>query len=288
MKLIYFIVIVIVIYVVASQIKVIHFEKLPTEQKQEVNNRSKVRSMLMNNYIKEPINGTNLRSTISPSAKFLDNKLIGLSNKYSSEQFQSTDYTRNNQDLTGGSIILPNASNLLFLIKSEYVDDQYKFNIATQPVTTRNSNRTTMIQDKKYLRQIKKDMEGWNELFYKYFQTNQKLLAVRELKPIFVTETTNEFVIKLSASVIYLSRPTHFQLTYYGQIEKSNEFLNNFGPADTYILQLVDIRPIPKNDFDIIPAAFNGSDNGPFMSMQEQMKYVDRVNRMHKNDQDLD
>jgi hypothetical protein len=114
--------------------------------------------------------------------KVNDNKLIGLNNKYSSEQFQSTDYKSNHLDFSGGDPILPNASNLLFLIKSEYVDDQYKFNISNKPVTTRTSNRNTIEQDNKYLHKIKRNIDGWNELFYKYFQTNNKLLSVKELK----------------------------------------------------------------------------------------------------------
>jgi len=288
MKLIYFIVIILVIYFIASQIRVIHIDKLSPEKKTELNNRSKARSMLIQNYIKEE-NVDNAGSISKSGFQFPDNRLVGLTDKYSSEQFQSTNYKRNFQDLTGGYIELPNASNLLFLIESEYIDDQYAFgdgqyvfNITNQPVTTRNPNRHTIDQDAKYLKHIKKDIESWNELFYKYFQINDQMIFVRELKPQFIMETTNEFVIQLMASIIYRRKSLHFNMTYYGQIDRADDFLN--GMTDVYTLQLINIKPIPKSDFDLVPKPFDRTEEeGPFISMKDQMKYVDRINRMHRD-----
>src|SRR5579872_1066022 len=142
MKLAYFVIIIIVIYIIASQIKVVHIDTLPNNHQKELEDRSKVRSMLINNYVKDE----------KPNSKhqFEEDRLIGLLDKYSSEQFQSTDYKTNYQDLSGGIPELPNGSNLMFLIKSEFVDDQYKFNTPNLPVTTRNNGMTKPI-DNKYL-----------------------------------------------------------------------------------------------------------------------------------------
>jgi hypothetical protein len=99
-------------------------------------------------------------------------------------------------------------------------------------------------------------------------------------------ETLNEFVIKLYASLIYRKKSIHFLLTYYGQIDRSDDFLN--GSSDVYTLQLIDIKPVPKNDFDIQPVAINQVDDGPFMTMKEQLTYVDRINQIHLDENDID
>lgn len=276
MKLAYFIIIVIIIYAVASQIKVVHVDSLPTTHKQEVDKRSKIRSMLVSNYIKEDQ---------PKSVQLSEDRLGGLLDKYSSEQFQSTDYRRNFQDFTGGVPELPNSSNLLYLIRSEYVDDQYKFNIANLPVTTRNNSGKPNSADRKYLKFISRDIDGWNELFYKYFQSTGKYLYTRDIKILFVRETEDEFFLTVNVSMLYLQRTIHFQLTYYGQKLRSDDIINE--PVDEYNLQLVDIKPIPKSDFDVTfePQDVAGESH-PFMSMADQMKYVDRIRRMHQTEYD--
>lgn len=282
MKLAYFILIVIVIYAIASQIKVVHVDSLPDDHRQELNDRKTVRSMLVNNYIKE--SKPQMDSKPKSSIQLEDDRLNGLLDKYSSEQFQSTDYKRNHQDLTGGLPILPNASNLLYLIRSEYVDDQYKFNTPNLPVTTRNNGMRNPT-DGKYLKFIKRDIDGWNELFYKYFQSNKKYLLVREIRILFVRETEDEFFITVNVSMLYRDRTIHFQLTYYGQKLRSDDFLND--PVDEFNLQLVDIKPIPRGDFEVTyePSDLNGLSQ-PYMSMADQMKYVDRIRRMHQTEGD--
>lgn len=271
MKLAYFVIIIIVIYVIVSQIKVVHINTLPDNHQKELSDRSKVRSMLVNNYIKEE----------KPKHQFEEDRLIGLLDKYSSEQFQSTDYKTNYQDLSGGIPELPNASNLMFLIKSEFVDDQYKFNTPNLPATTRNNGMTKPI-DGKYLGFIRRDIDGWNVLFYKYFQSNKRYLIIKDIRILFVRETEDEFFITVNVSMMYRGRSIHFQLTYYGQKLKSDDFLNN--PVDEYNLQLVDIKPIPRDDFYV---TYEPRDlSKPPMSMADQMKYVDRIRRLHQSEGD--
>jgi hypothetical protein len=298
MKLIYFLIIIVIIYVVATQLKVFHVDTLPDKQRDEINHKSKLKSILMTNHVKDspsnkhsPSNrpSKGCLSDKQPTKKHYtmeDNRLIGYTDKYASEQFQSTDYKRNYWDLSGGKIEFPNASNLLFLIQSEYMDNQpnYKFNISNQPGTTRYPSRNSSDLDAKYIKYIKKNVEGWNELFYKYYQTNQKMLFVRDVKPVFIMETTNEFVIKVNVSLLYRQRTIHFQLTYYGQIERTDDFLN--GGTDVYTLQLTEVMPIPKSDFEIQVRSMNENDTGPFMTMEEQMQYVDRINQRHRDEID--
>lgn len=308
MKLIYFLIILIAIYLIATQIKVTHVNSLPNPQKRELKERFRFRKLL-DNYVKtEPevdfdadVNGSSgndlndfspneskMESESKPNllqpkprATFQDNRMIGYTDKYSSEQFQSTNYKHNFYDFSGGNIELPNANNLYILIKSEYVDDQYRFNVSGQPVTTRYPSKSLDHLDRKYIKHIRRDIEAWNELFYKYYQTNKQHIQVRGIKPIFVMETLNEFIIKVNVSLLYLGRSMHFQLLYYGQIERTDDFLD--GSVDKYILQLVEIKPITKSEFDT--QTMPNESPSPFMSMNEQMEYVDRINQMHKDEE---
>ena len=255
--------------------------------KSELKNRSKFKSMLLHSHIKCDQNKIILddNKNVSDDNKitFRDNKTIGYTDKYSSEEFQSTDYKHNFYDFSGGNIELPNASNLLILIKSEYVDDQYRFNVSNQPVTTRYPNSNTCVIDGKYIKHIKRSIQSWNELFYKYYQTNEQLLVVKDIKLFFVLETLNEFIIKANVSLLYLGKTLHLQVSYYGEIERTDDFLN--GQTDKYVLQVTEVRPITKTEFGekIIPAT-SQSDTWPFMSMYDQMKYVDRINKLHQSE----
>lgn len=177
--------------------------------------------------------------------------------------------------LTNGVDSLPNASNLIADIKLKYADNQYRFNLANQPVTTRYPNRTTEKKDEKYLKYVKKNIETWNRVYGK----NEKLLSTKQIKLILVMETEREFLIKVNVQLIYLNKTMHLELTYYGQIEKTDDFLN--GGNDIYTLQLIEIRPISKDNFC---KGTDSSDHGPFMSMKEQMAYVDKINKLHQEE----
>jgi hypothetical protein len=255
-----------------SQINIYHASSLPEDEQNEITEQNNARRILYSPYIK----CKRKRQIVSA------NKFIGGSDKYSSEEFKSTQYKRNYWDLTGGDIELPDVTDLYQLIRSEYVDDQYRFNISNQPVTTRSPNKNTVYQDNMYLKHIHRDIQGWNELFYKYYQDNRPLIDVNDLRPTFVMETSNEFLITVYCKIKYIKTNIFFELKYYGQITRSGEFLN--GGSDTYILQLVRITPISNALFDNTPLASHREEDNVFMTMKSQMKYVDRIDKMHANE----
>ena len=271
MKLIYFVLSILALYFIASQINIYHISTLPEEKQIEVEKQNDARTTLYSPYVKCD------EGTVMDTDKF-----IGRSDKYSSEEFQSTPYKRNYWDLSGGEIELPNITNLYQLIRSEYLDDQYRFNISNQPVTSRSPNENTIVEDNRYLRYIRRDIQGWNELFYKYYQDNRQLIKVKELRPTFVMETPNDFFITVYAKIQYLGKHIFFELKYYGQIERSGEFLN--GGSDSHILQLVRISPVAQKQFQVNPQARHRKEESVFMTMDEQLRYVDRINEMHANE----
>jgi hypothetical protein len=259
-------------------------DTMPESSKKELKNRAHIRNMLVENHVKESFT---LEDNKVHNNKETDRR-IGLSDRYSGEQYNSPNYKRNYYDFSDSPVReLPNASGLIELIKSEFVDDQYtfnqyKFNTANLPVTTRYPNRNTKLEDNKYLRVIKNDINKWNTLFRKYYDTNKKLIKIIQLKLIFVMETEAEFVVKVWAALLYRGRTLHLEITYYGEKERSDEFLR--GEQIVYIPQLVSVKPIPKSDFDVQPLPMTQDEKGPFMSMDSQLQYVDRINKMHRDE----
>lgn len=260
MKLILILVVIVILYFIITQIKVVHINKLPEKQKIELDNKLKLKSILSPNYVKYQPND---QIEKNPNKKQYQNQDIHKEHFIQLENHNEID----NKFLTAG--------NLINIIKTEYLDDQYKFNIANLPVTTYHPNRDTKKMDKKYLKHIKNNIKEWNNILREYTQNK---ISVRDIIPILIMKTENEFIIKVQVQLIYLNKTLHLQLMYYGQIEKLDDFLN-YG-SDIYILQLIDISPMSKKEYNMFKE--KEPDNYlPFMTMNEQMEYVDKINKMH-------
>ena len=257
MKLILFLIIIIIIYYVATKIKVVHIDSLPPNNKNELITRKKLKDVLTTSYIKDDNTSKNLR----------------IESFVNDLEFDTTSVQKPNAH---NAYKAYNAYDVLNNIKEEFLDDQYKFNIPNLPQTTRYCTKYTAHIDNKYVEQIKRNINDWNET-----------ISIQGIKPIFIIEAGKEFVMKINVSLLYANKTMHLELEYYGQIERSDDFLN--GGFDSYILQLVSIKPIKKSEYDINPdapiAADNNLDiNNPFISMREQLEYVDKINKMHLND----
>lgn len=266
-KFILFLIIILIIYFIATRIQVIHIDKLPEKEKTDLNNRNKIRTMLLANHIKCYDNQKNENFENIPNRS--DASIIS----------NTPNTSTNSSNLSDRE--LPDADELLDIIKSEYVNSKFKFNIANQPVTSRYSNKNTKIADHKYIKYIKNNIKKWNDFFENMFKNG--LIHVIEIKPIFVKETENEFFIKVNVKLFYQEKTLHLELTYYGQIEKSDDFLN--GGNNVYNLQLVEIKPLTKSDYNASIEESNRNKNNPFMTMSEQLLYVDKINKMHREEE---
>ena len=288
MKLLYFLIIVLIIYYIGTKINVVHIDTLPTEQQSELENRSKIRSMIMDNHIKEKLNKKVLKKT---DFTFKENELLKYKDMYSATGAHTRDYKHDYFDLLSEPHMkLPKARDIYILLRSEFIDteyirDQYKFNVTGQPSVSRYPSRNTITQDKKYIKQIKRDMASWNNLFPKYYDTNKKLIQIAEIKLIFITETDFEFVIQGMVKLIYQGKSMHFRFEYYGRIDRTDDFIN--GGTDTYMLQLSSLRPLTKSEFDSKIDGKYLDEKAPFASISSQMKYVDKVNQQHQEEMGL-
>ena len=244
MKFIFFLIIIAIIYFIAIHIDVVHIDGLPKEQRDELNNRSKIRSILLSNYIKCPdekkmekfeqvqtkpcrdaatnqfnyekfnfgakINRYDLPIHVNPdidNAVFnkscntylpIENQggyLVNLSESSPIGHLGQQDWGKDKDENKNYNYqAMPNVTNLVDIIKFEYSDPRYKFNLPNLPVTTRYPNSETTRLDEKYLRHIRNNINSWNKIFDLYCQNNGKIITILELKPIFIMETENEFV----------------------------------------------------------------------------------------------
>lgn len=250
MKFILFLIVVVIIYFVATRFKDFFNTKTPPTTIQ-------ARPILTPPTINKPLVPTRLAKN-KPE--------ISLSRIDLSDDDNTIDNLSNDKTFDDKTL------QFLNKIKSEYLDTQYNFNVSILPVTSRSPNKNTSRIDAKYLRHIKQNINNWTEAF-----DRRQVFIVKDIKPIFIKETDNEFVVQTNTAFLYQKQLIYLDLTFYGQIERTDDFLN--GGSDIYIIQLINAKPLSKTDYST-----KINDYNPFPSLDENMKYVDKVNKMHANE----
>ena len=240
MELFIFLIIILVIYFVATQIQVVHSSQIPAKERVNIRGKNKPNKN----------DSTKMNPDEDPKGSSYDYRKLFMSDPSVPSGANTYDYTKDYYDFyvdPAEPDHLPNTDDLFTLIRNEYVDSQFRFNIVNQPVTTRRFNRINADLDSKYTKQISKNINSWNDLFEKYFTIKKRPIKVVDIKPLVVMETTNEFVIKVNVAITYTKQPIYYLLTYFGQIDKTGDF---FGDGiDIYTLQLVDIKQIKRCDY---------------------------------------
>lgn len=239
-----FILFLLVIYLIASQIKVYHVSSLPKKQRLELEKRNDARSKLLKNHI-----------------------LVDGDDK--KEEFKTLP-TKNNPFSE-----YPYPLDLVNLIKEEYGTDQYRFNDANLIVSYKYNDNNTV-----YTNRILREMNSWNRLFPKYYDTNKILLIVNGVNVVSIQETEADAVVTAVGSYNYLSRTMHVKMIFYVEILRTDDILTN--GQSTYILHLIDIKPVRKEEYD--KKIYHAD---PFMTMADQLSYVERINYMHKNEKNM-
>jgi hypothetical protein len=141
-------------------------------------------------------------------------------------------------------------------IIDEFVDPDYDFNFQVLPEVTRKYNPSL---DQKYIDQIATNVKEWDPV--------GKSEALQIL-PEQIRETGHEFIIKTRIHAKISDEDRFLWAEYYGQMQKADDYLE--GGQDACVLQLIELRPMPKQNF------YTGLklDEAPFMTMSEQMHHV--------------
>ena len=113
---------------------------------------------------------------------------------------------------------------IIDIIKEEFLDSQYRFNIASQPVTTVPKNMY-----RKYEPYIVDHIQTWNDLF------DEDLLEVIRYEILFVKKTEEEFYLDAIVMMRYLERSLHLQIKLFGK-----------RVGDDMVIQLVGFEPKKK------------------------------------------
>ena len=167
----------------------------------------------------------------------------------------------------------PDKNRLIDIIKQKYVHPQYSFNLPNNPLVTRYPVSQPSSQDDKYLKYINKDIMQWNNIL-------NMPIDIKDIQPVIVVEAGDEFLIKVNVKINYFEKSIYLQLSYYGLAEKMDDFFAN--QNTTYQLQMVDIIKIDADEYQSSKKPI--IHEAPFMTMLEQMAYVDQINKIHENE----
>lgn len=234
MKLLIFIIILLALYYIATQIKVVHINTLPESQKNELVNKNKIRDMLKTSYIKssDDVKDTVVREKFS---KYID-----------PIKYFVNDDTKNSQDV-------------LDKIKFNFVEKDFIFNVPNLPVTRKNVDST------KYIKFIHNEINLWKSL--------DPEIYIRDISPIDMLQTSQEFLIRSNVEISYRENHIYLQTVFYGKIYERDDILTG---KNRYNLRLVSVRKIDNKSYH----SKNFNDN-PFLTMEQQMAYVEKINQMH-------
>lgn len=255
--------VILVAYLFATQITVIHEDTLTGDERKELK--------------LEPLEPFQLEDN---SRGYIDNSLdtiAGDMDKYASRQFNSRNYKRNYADYTKPNLSLPNSDNLRYLIRSEYIDQDYpfRFNAANKPVMIKTPGKLDQ-KDKKYMKQIEDYIDEWNNIFRKYYACKSRLLRLTGLKLISIQETDYDFLIHVMVKMIYQGSPVYWQLEFYGTAIMNYQFINDPDNPKDFMISLTDIKPITAHQYSEDQPPVNWR-NGKITFPGEQIDYAKEI-----------
>jgi hypothetical protein len=153
-----------------------------------------------------------------------------------------------------------NINDFIKKIERKYVDKEYLFNASSSPIVENDDNTD------KYLKYIRKDIRQWGSE-----------LVIIDLKVKNTIQTDSEFVIRIDGKFMYGLEMACVRMKYYGIIQEQDDIQN---PKAVCELQLISIFKISDRIFQEEPQKVK-----PFMTMSEQLAYVNKINELHKNEE---
>lgn len=178
MKIIYFVLILIFLYLLFTKVKVVHISQVPP-------------GML-------------------PSAKGVPVHAPEVNRVDDEEELKITEGMR--------QVASPSWSAVMSLIQDREINDDIYFNMENLPVKHRRINsfdNRANSRDVIYKRLIKKSILSWNNLIDENYDGHHKLIALLETKIASVKETDDEAIITAYAHIKYSRIDVYLRLTYH-------------------------------------------------------------------------
>jgi hypothetical protein len=181
----------------------------------------------------------------------------------------------------------PSKFEVLQIIQKFNVKPNYRWNIMNLPVTTKFITSRDADYTNVYEKKIRQNINSWNDILEDKYMLYDRDIRSLEMKPLLVMETQNEFVVKVNVNIKYLDEIIPLELTYYGQIEKSDDMfdaytLYHLQLIEMHLIKSIDVVPRPVKDMEFKYAEYANLTDMP--TLEEQLKYVEKMNNIRKNE----
>nr|WBF70856.1 hypothetical protein [Megavirus caiporensis] len=208
----------------------------------------------------------NIKSKNKPRSEFMDNS----KNKSKSKFIDLTTDTDEYYDKTN------NIYNLINEINNKY-SINVEFNMANSPIIGQIDKNLSLYISKMITHKLKKDISEWNHEFC--YDKNKIILS--ETIILNLIATMDEFMVELLGHFFIEKKDYFIKLCYYGKKNTDIDFFSNNN--NTYIISMCDIE-MSDDDTYLEAINQNNTKNNVFMTMSEQMEYVNKINNMHREE----
>ncbi|QGR53870.1 hypothetical protein [Moumouvirus maliensis] len=168
-------------------------------------------------------------------------------------------------------------SDLVKSINNNYSCDII-FNPANNPIIQISDNINDIF--KNVSKKLKKDINFWNhKLLRSHFKTR---IDIIDAIPYQINQTNDEFIIEIIIHTKLQYQDTFLKIIYHGSINKDLDFFSN-DLSNKYIIQFMELSLLTKEIYQNLSQNIKLDEN-PFMTINEQMEYVNKINKLHQEE----
>ena len=182
----------------------------------------------------------------------------------------------------------PSAKEIMKTIQEDFLNTQFRFNVASLPITTIVPNTFNQDVLGRYTMKIRAFIDDWNNTLKEKYGLTGKAIKVADINLLFIEETASEFVLKANIKITYLNRPYYLKTSFYGWADQY-DLMTNREKDKNYYMQMYEILPITEFNYGRVPEVEHNTLNNwddTFRSYEQDRKYVQKVRNMHAGETD--
>nr|AEX62895.1 hypothetical protein mv_R690 [Moumouvirus Monve] len=219
-----------------------------------------------------------------PKNNVNDNIDTNFYEKFKETKINSPDIYQNKKIYHTKKYIQPNISSNRIKISKlvEIINKKYMRDIIFNPA----NNAIIQTQDNYYdifknvSKKLKRDVDSWNsQLIKSLFKTKIEII---DMMPCLITQTSDEFIMEILVYAKIQYQNIYLKMVYYGSRNKNIDFFDN-NTSNKYIIQFMKILLLTKETYQFFMENIEINKN-PFMTMDEQMEYVNKINELHREE----